>query len=82
MVTRIIIARHGNTFTKDQTPLRVGAGTDLPLVETERGTNPAAFIILPQGLSLFYYVMVAPVVEYCLQSAEVHSFEHQRWNAP
>jgi len=38
MTTRIIIARHGNTFTKDQTPTRVGGRTDLPLVEEERGT--------------------------------------------
>ena len=44
MVTRIIIARHGNTFTKDQTPLRVGAETDLPLVETERGTNVGKYL--------------------------------------
>ena len=44
MTTRIIIARHGNTFTKDQTPLRVGAGTDLPLVETERGTNVGKYL--------------------------------------
>ena len=35
MVTRILIARHGNTFTKDQTPTRVGRHTDLPLVEKE-----------------------------------------------
>lgn len=32
MSTRLIIARHGNTFTSDQTPTRVGARTDLPLV--------------------------------------------------
>lgn len=44
MITRIIIARHGNTFTKDQTPLRVGARTDLPLVETERGTNVGKYL--------------------------------------
>lgn len=37
MTTRLIIARHGNTFTKEQTPTRVGANTDLPLVESERG---------------------------------------------
>lgn len=30
---RLIIARHGNTFTADETPTRVGARTDLPLVE-------------------------------------------------
>lgn len=44
MTTRIIIARHGNTFTKEQTPLRVGARTDLPLVETERGTNIGKYL--------------------------------------
>ena len=31
---QLIIARHGNTFTPAQTPTRVGAGTDLPLVES------------------------------------------------
>ena len=30
--TRLLIARHGNTFTPDQTPTRVGRRTDLPLV--------------------------------------------------
>ena len=44
MTTKIIIARHGNTFTKEQTPLRVGAKTDLPLVETERGTNVGKYL--------------------------------------
>ena len=44
MTTRIIIARHGNTFAKGQTPLRVGARTDLPLVETERGTNVGKYL--------------------------------------
>jgi len=33
-MTTLIIARHGNTFTPDQTPTRVGARTDLPLVES------------------------------------------------
>ncbi len=44
MTTRIIIARHGNTFTKDQTPLRVGGRTDLSLVETERGSNIGKYL--------------------------------------
>ncbi len=44
MTTRLIIARHGNTFTKDQTPLRVGGRTDLPLVETERGANIGKYL--------------------------------------
>lgn len=32
-MTRLIIARHGNTFDPGDTPTRVGARTDLPLVE-------------------------------------------------
>jgi len=44
MTTRLIIVRHGNNFTKEQTPLRVGARTDLPLVETERGTNVGKYL--------------------------------------
>ncbi len=31
-MTRLIIARHGNTFGPEDTPTRVGARTDLPLV--------------------------------------------------
>ncbi len=33
-MTTLIIARHGNTFSEGQTPTRVGARTDLPLVES------------------------------------------------
>ncbi len=32
-MTRLIIARHGNTFGPNDTPTRVGKHTDLPLVE-------------------------------------------------
>ena len=32
-MTKLIIARHGNTFTEKDTPTRVGARTDLPLVK-------------------------------------------------
>lgn len=39
MATQIVIARHGNTFTKGQIPTRVGATTDLPLVEEHRATS-------------------------------------------
>jgi len=35
-MTTLIIARHGNTFEKGETPRRVGARTDLPLTETGR----------------------------------------------
>lgn len=34
MTTTLIIARHGNTFNPNEKPTRVGARTDLPLVET------------------------------------------------
>jgi Fructose-2,6-bisphosphatase len=33
----LIAVRHGNTFRRGETPTRVGARTDLPLVEKERG---------------------------------------------
>lgn len=33
-MTTLIIARHGNTFGPNDTPTRVGARTDLPLVES------------------------------------------------
>lgn len=39
MATKIIIARHGNTFRSEETPTRVGARTDLPL--TEQGEEQA-----------------------------------------
>lgn len=35
-MTTLIIARHGNTFEKGETPRRVGVRTDLPLVESGR----------------------------------------------
>ena len=35
-IRRLIIARHGNTFTADETPRRVGRRTDLPLTQTGR----------------------------------------------
>ena len=50
MTTRLIIARHGNTFTKDQTPTRVGGRTDLPLGESERGTNIGKYLKLKNML--------------------------------
>ena len=35
-MTTLIIVRHGNTFNKGETPTRVGARTDLPLVDKGR----------------------------------------------
>ncbi len=44
MVTRLIIARHGNTFRSGETPTRVGAKTDLPLVEEVRGRSIGLYL--------------------------------------
>ena len=40
-MTRLIIARHGNTFGPGDTPTRVGGRTDLPLVEKGRAQAQA-----------------------------------------
>lgn len=40
----LIIARHGNTFRKGETPTRVGCHTDLPLVEEERGKGIGLYL--------------------------------------
>ena len=50
--TTLIIARHGNTFRKGETPTRVGARTDLPLVEEHRGRSIGRYLkekeLIPQ----------------------------------
>lgn len=40
----LIIARHGNTFRPGETPTRVGANTDLPLVEEERARGIGKYL--------------------------------------
>jgi len=42
--TTLIIARHGNTFRKEETPTRVGARTDLPLVEEQKGRSIGRYL--------------------------------------
>ena len=44
MKSRLIIARHGNTFRSGETPTRVGAKTDLPLVEEQRGKSIGKYL--------------------------------------
>lgn len=46
MTTRLIIARHGNTFTPEDTPTRVGKHTDLPLVASglEQGARLGEYL--------------------------------------
>lgn len=47
--TTLILARHGNTFRPGETPTRVGARTDLPLVEEHRGRSIGRYL-REQGL--------------------------------
>jgi len=42
--TRIVLIRHGNTFRKGDTLLRVGKQTDLDLVESEKGKKAGQYI--------------------------------------
>ena len=51
-MTRLIIARHGNTFGPKDTPTRVGARTDLPLVQS--GVEQAVLLGLYLKLNDLY----------------------------
>lgn len=51
MTKRLIIVRHGNTFLPEQTPTRVGRGTDLALVEEKRGRAVGKYL-LSKGFKL------------------------------
>ncbi|MGN1063297.1 MAG: histidine phosphatase family protein [Alphaproteobacteria bacterium] len=68
MVTRLIIARHGNTFEKGQTPTRVGARTDLPLVETERSQNIGRYL---KSIGLVPSCVYAAPLKRTMQTAEI-----------
>lgn len=41
---KLVIVRHGNTFRAGETPTRVGARTDLPLVEEERARSAGRYL--------------------------------------
>lgn len=45
MKTRLVIIRHGNTFLPQDTPTRIGARTDLDLVETKKGTAAGEYLL-------------------------------------
>lgn len=66
MATRIVIARHGNTFSKGQTPTRVGAKTDLPLVEEHRATSLGNYL---RDKGLIPHVVYAAPLQRTLQTA-------------
>lgn len=45
MIKRLVILRHGNTFRPGETPTRVGAKTDLPLVEDIKARKAANWLL-------------------------------------
>ncbi|MBD1583985.1 histidine phosphatase family protein [Pseudoalteromonas sp. S16_S37] len=45
MTTRLIVVRHGNTFLPTDTPTRVGARTDLELVEQVKGQSVGHYLL-------------------------------------
>ena len=74
MTTRILIARHGNTFTKDQIPTRVGRRTDLPLVEEERSRNLGKYI---KAQNLLPTVVFAAPLKRTMQTSKLAIEEMQ-----
>lgn len=66
--TRVIAVRHGNTFKKGDTLLRVGKRTDLDLVETEKGTKAGQYI-KDQGYKVSH-IYSGPLKRH-IQSAEL-----------
>lgn len=68
----LIIARHGNTFRKGETPTRVGSRTDLPLVEEERGRGIGLYL-LKKGL--FPSRILAAPLQRTMRTAELAAEE-------
>lgn len=65
-MTRILIARHGNTFGPGQIPTRVGAKTDLPLVEEHRARSIGKYL---QDNGLVPHVVYAAPLQRTMQTA-------------
>ena len=68
-MTTLIIARHGNTFEKGQTPTRVGGRTDLPLTEKglQQGTAIGEYL---KGKGLIPDVVYASTLQRTQQTAK------------
>lgn len=68
----LIIARHGNTFRPGETPTRVGAHTDLPLVEEERARGIGRYLA---GKGLVPGRILAAPLQRTLGTAELAAHE-------
>ena len=66
MKTTLLIARHGNTFGPGETPTRVGARTDLPLVESGKA----------QGKALGKYLLDQDLVPDLILTSELQRTKH------
>ncbi|MCQ2966160.1 MAG: histidine phosphatase family protein [Alphaproteobacteria bacterium] len=69
---RLIIARHGNTFAPGETPTRVGAKTDLPLVEETRGRGIGKYL---KQKNLIPTKIVAAPLKRTMKTAELAAEE-------
>lgn len=70
MSKKIIIVRHGNTFDKDQIPTRVGARTDLDLVQKGVAQGQAAGIYIAKAVSSFVDVVYTSELKRTIQTAD------------
>lgn len=77
-VITLLIARHGNTFSVGETPRRVGARTDLPLVEKgfEQGKNIGRYLtaqsLAPQKVYTSYLQRTIQTAQAAIDEADLH----------
>lgn len=61
MTHRFVLVRHGNTFAPGEMPRRVGARTDLPLVETGRDQARALGLLFAEQGRRFDRILCSPL---------------------
>ncbi len=64
--TRLILVRHGNSFTPDEIPRRIGGKTDLDLVESHRGESVGKYL---KDKGLIPDVVFSSPLKRCVQTA-------------
>lgn len=62
MTARIVIVRHGDTFAPGEAPRRIGAHTDLPLVESGRAQARALAAEFADRDLVFTRVLASPLL--------------------
>ncbi|WP_319591931.1 histidine phosphatase family protein [uncultured Draconibacterium sp.] len=67
MTTRLAIVRHGNTFKPGQISTRVGAQTDLDLVESHRGSSVGRYL---KDNNLVPDIVFSSPLKRCMQTAQ------------